>query len=119
MNIDWNEIIKAVLSIILPVLVGLAAAWVRKTLNIADKKAEAELGQQWWWAIKDAVTTAVKATEQSALAGLLNTEIRTKKDYAIEAAQRQLAQIGIVVDVRVIADLIESVVHDEFKKPVE
>jgi len=117
MEVDLNQIIQTVLAALLPIIAGFAAAWLRQWVIVQQKKVESEIGEQWSWAIKDAVKIAVNAAEQSELAGLLGKELGAKKSWAIESTRRQLLARGIDINVRVIADLIEAAVWEAFKTP--
>jgi len=117
MEIDLNQIIQTVLAALLPIIAGFAAAWLRQWVIVQQKKVESEIGEQWSWAIKDAVKIAVNAAEQSELADLIKKEVGAKKSWAIESARRQLLARGIDINVQVIADLIEAAVFEAFKTP--
>jgi len=113
---DWNAILQnvlvAVLSAVVPILVKLLADWIRV------KSAEMLNGidQNLRYTIEQAVRIAVQAAEQSGLAGHIAKEAQAKKAYACEFAEKYLEQFGIVIDLDVLADMIEAEVLEQFKK---
>lgn len=114
MVVDWNLVLeivlKAILAAILPIAIKLLADWVKA------KSAEILSGvdDSTRWAIDSAITIAVAAAEQSGLAGLIAKTAEAKKRYAIDAAERYLASMGISFDLDVIADMIEAEVLRQF-----
>jgi hypothetical protein len=120
-NVDWGQLIQvvlqAVLAVALPVVVKFIVDWLRKRLE----EMEQSLGERRWYMIQEAVRIAVSAAEQSGLAGLIEDIGEEKKRWAIDAAERFLAQNGLGgLDLDVLADMIESEVRKQFgDRPVE
>lgn len=113
-GIDWGKIIQtvleAVLALALPVVVGYVATWLRAQraallAKLSDREREILL---------QAVEIAVRAAEQSGLAGYISDVAESKKRFALEAAERYLANFGLVMDLDVLSDMIESEVRRQF-----
>ena len=113
---DWNGILQgallAVVTAVVPVLVKLLADWVQA--HVAEVMNE--IDQDLRYVIDEAVRIAVSAAEQSGLAKLIKNEAEEKKRFACEVAERYLAQYGVVVDLDVLADLIEAEVLRQFNR---
>jgi hypothetical protein len=106
-EINWNEllstVVQAVLMIVLPVLAKYVVEWLKAKSALLAAQAKdysPDLGS----AIEYAVKIAVAAAEQLGI----NDEINSKKEYAIDAAQRWLSAQGWEVDVELIAMAIEA-----------
>ena len=83
------------------------------------KATQESLSDNERWMITFAIETAVRAAEQSGIAGLIAQEADEKKQYAITVATRFLEQFNVTVDLDLLADLIEAEVgraHDVFKR---
>ena len=120
-SVDWGQLIQvvlqAVLAIVLPVVVKFIVDWLRKRLE----DMELQLGERRWSLLKEAVEIAVRAAQQSGLAGHIGNIGEEKKRWAIDAAERFLAQNGLGgLDLDMLADMIESEVGRQFgDRPVE
>ena len=107
MEVDWSaivgQIITAVLKIVVPVLVALVLKWATEIwLKIKGESPDlAEL-------LSYAVSIACEAAEQIIRGDGKGEE---KKQYAIEAVKKYLAEFGLDIDVDVIADAIEQKVY--------
>lgn len=99
-------LLLGLLKALLPVLVALLVGWLVTRIQAIRR----ELGEQRWQVVLDAIGIAVAAAEQSGLAGLIAREGAAKKEYAIAVAQRLLADRGVRLDVKMIADLIEAII---------
>ena len=113
---DWNEIIMAVFTAVVIPLLGLLVKYLYKKLDLQVAQFKGRMDQEWRYAIEQAASLAVTAAEQSGIAGLLEGVYSDKKAYACEWAERYLAQYGIVVDLDVLAGLIEAEVLNQFPK---
>ena len=116
---DWGELIQvvleAVLALLLPVLVGYAVVWLRAK----QKEIMAGLTDKQRWMLENAVDMAVKAAEQSGLAGHIGNAMGEKKRFAIDVAERYLVSMGLGgLDLDPLADMIEAEVYRQFKRPV-
>lgn len=113
---DWNKVLQLVLQALLaaalPVIVKFLVDWLKA------KTSELMLGldQQTRWAINEAVEIAVRSAEQSGLAGLIEESAEAKKRYACDFAEKYLARFGIILDLDVLADMIEAEVLRQFGK---
>jgi len=66
--------------------------------------------------IRSIVTLAVRAAEQSGIAGLIADEATNKKAWATLQAQDWLSERGIVVDLNSISGQIEAAINEEVHK---
>ena len=107
MEVDWNaisgEAITAVLKVIIPVCVALVLKWAAE-LWIKIKGENPDLAD----VLAYAVEIAVEAAEQIFGPG----KGEEKKQYAIQAAEKYLKELGLVIDLDVIADAIEHEVYE-------
>ena len=107
MEVDWNaiagQVITAVLKILIPVFVALVLKWAGE-LWLKIKGEAPELAE----VLSFAAELAVEAAEQIFGAG----KGEEKKEYAIRAVEKYLAELGLVIDVEVIADAIEREVFE-------
>lgn len=115
--IDWGQIIQtvleAVLTIALPVVVGYAVTWLRTQ----RESLLARLDEKARFMVQDAVRIAVQAAEQSGLAKHIADKAEEKKRFALDFAEKYLAEWGLEMDLDVLADMIEAEVHRQFKDP--
>lgn len=105
-------IIQVAVTVIVPVLGALIAAYVGKLIQDIKLKMDAE---QLAF-VGDLVARFVAAAEQYALSGKLSELGKDKKVWVVERVQEFLDQKGILVDFGVIADLIEAEVIKQFGK---
>lgn len=105
---EWSELIQtvleAVVAVVLPVAVAYAVTWLRaqrdELLSRLDEKSQKM--------VKDAVAIAVRAAEQSGLAGHIANAGKVKRDYALKMAEGYLASWGVELDVEVLAGMVEA-----------
>ena len=106
MEVDWNvitgQVITAVLKIVIPFFVLLVLKWASE-LWLKIKGAHPQLAD----ILSYAAEMAVEAAEQILGPG----KGAEKKEYAIQAAKKYLAELGLDIDVDVIADAIEQEVY--------
>ena len=107
-----QEFAMGLLVLVLPIL----SAFIIKALNALVKKWLAELEANkpdLSWYLAEAVDVAVRAAEQSNLAGFVND----KKEYALEVAQQWLDSHGWdEIDIVVLDAAIEAEVLKQFPK---
>ena len=107
MEVDWNaitgQVITAVLKIVIPVCVALVLKWAGE-IWLKIKGENPDLAD----VLSYAVELAVEAAEQIFGPG----KGEEKKQYAIQAAEKYLAEFGLVIDLDVIADAIEHEVYE-------
>lgn len=112
MQFEWSAILQLVLEnvfrLALLVLVPFALQWLQKKIELTKKK----LGDEWWYAVDQAVRLGVNAVEQMKLAGMISAEAGRAKQKAIDIAERYLAERGVNVNLAVIADMIEAEVAE-------
>ena len=110
-----QEFLGIVLPVLSSLLAGLFIAWITKLVT----QIKAQLDTGFIWMLDEAVRVAVLAAEQANLAGF----IEDKKVYAMDVAEKWLAERGFKIDLGVLADRIEAAVMEEFNKskqaPVE
>lgn len=101
--VDLTKVIEIIILVVvapfIPILALQAKRWLDSQISLAEQRQ-----------ILDAVRTAVLAAEQLGYSGA------EAKAWAIESAELSLAQIGVVVDVRHLADLIEAQVYQQFNQ---
>jgi hypothetical protein len=106
-GIVLQQILIVVLNILLPVVLGYAALWIRGLVAQGKAKLTAEQ-----LAIATSfVESFVFAAEQSGLTGTIEDIGEAKKAWVLERVQTALDAQGISIDVEVIADLIEAHVY--------
>jgi len=106
-----QKIAVDVVTILAPVAVAFVAAWLSRQTQLVKAKLNAEQ----WKLITSVVDAAVVAAEQSGLAGYIKDLGSEKRDYALNYAQKFLAQYKITVDTQVLYKLIEQAVYDNFQ----
>lgn len=100
---------QALLIVALPILIVAGVYWLRqKALEIKGKMNKDQLAM-----IESLGSLAVRAAEQAGLAKQIAGGA-AKKEYAIKVAQDYLNGLGVKVDVRAIANVIESEVIKQF-----
>ena len=100
---------QALLIVALPVLVAAAVYWLRqKALELKSKLTRDQLAT-----IESIGSLAVRAAEQAGLTKQIAGGA-AKKEYAIKVAQDYLNGLGVKVDVKAIANVVESEVIKQF-----
>ena len=103
---------QSLLIIALPIVIAGAFLYVRRMIaEIKQKLSKEQLDL-----IETGVNLAVRAAEQSGLAGKL-TGGTEKKSYAVDAVQSYPDRLGIAIDVKEISMLIEAEVNKQFANP--
>lgn len=112
MDVNWNEILSAVLQAVLLVSLPPLAVGAYKWLSAKAQEILVDL-KAWQPELVDfvqhAASFAVSAAEQAGAAKL----IEDKKNYAIEVAVAYLAAKGVNVDLALIEAAIEKAVREE------
>jgi hypothetical protein len=110
----WSKLLQSLATEFLPVLFVVAlgylvkafgSLWTDFKFNEPDKAHALEM----------AVALAVKAAEQAGASEF----IESKKDYALDVAERWLHMRGVKVDLNLIDAAIEAAVYDEFNRNKE
>ena len=101
--------VEGILLAIAPVLATMVAAWVLAQAKLAWSKLK-QVSGDYSWALDVAAEMAVKAAEQSEIAGY----IKEKKEFALELAERYLTNMGFKIDIALIDAAIEAAVLDLF-----
>lgn len=109
LNNFLSLVAQALLIIALPILVAAAAYWLRqKALELKSKLTRDQLAT-----IESIGSLAVRAAEQAGLTKQIAGGA-AKKEYAIKVAQDYLNGLGVKVDVKAIANVVESEVIKQF-----
>lgn len=107
-----SQFLQLFLSFALPALASIAASWlIAKAKGAWAKFKEDHAGESW--VLEQVAIMAVKAAEQAKVAELIDD----KKAYALEIAEKRLADYGLKVDLDVIDAAIEAAVYQVFKEP--
>ena len=109
---ELNEVIslflQSFLEAVIPLVVGLVAAWLLPKVIKVWKDLKAGNPEEVYL-IEQIAAMAVHAAEQEAIAGF----IVDRKEYAITVAEQWLAKYGIKLDISVLAAIIEAAVKEE------
>lgn len=111
MNIDVSSILQAVLLALIAAIVPSLVSWLKAQTALLIEKVRLN-SPDVTDALVEAAYFAVKAAEQSKLAGL----IEDKKDYALDVAEAWLEAKGIDIDLHLIEAAIEKAVGEEFPR---
>lgn len=106
------DLLQALLETVIKVVVPVLALYAVSLLKKQGEEVEAKIGSQNWTLIKEVVKSAVLTAEQLGVKKIISD----KKAYALEAAQAALDEYGIVLDAKVLSDLIEGAVMEEFNR---
>jgi hypothetical protein len=110
LNTFLSLLANGLLIIAIPILIAFLFQWLRQR----GQEWRARLTVQQQQFIDSAIGMAVRAAEQSGLAGQLAGGGAAKKAYAIKAAQDYLNRLGVQVDVSGLANLVEAEVNKQF-----
>lgn len=106
---------EPLLRIFIPILVGLIIWLVFAARNYIRSRLTASQYEMF----SSIVRTAVRAAEQSGLAGYIENTAHAKKDRAMELAKNFLKARGLGwIPVQEIDDMVEAMVHEEFMKAI-
>jgi len=113
-DFNWGQIIQAILeamlAVVLPVAVGVLAAWLRARRD----EILSHMGEREREMLLQAVDIAVNAAEQSGLAGHIRDVGAEKKKFALDTAEAYLRRWGLEIDLNVLAAMIEAEVGRQF-----
>ena len=101
-------IAQALLIIALPILIAAVAYWLKQK----GDELKSKLGKEKLAALESIGAVAVRAAEQAGLTKQVAGG--AKKDYALQVAQNYLKSLGIQIDVKTIANVVESEVLRQF-----
>jgi len=102
----FTLIIQAVIAAAVPVIVSLVVKWVAAKAAWAASQLKADQLSL----LRIAVVTAIKAAEQSGLAGVIAEDGKAKKAAAIQWIQAYLNQLGLKIPVAVIEAELEAAI---------
>jgi hypothetical protein len=105
----WSNLLVQILVVALPPLVVALLAWLFAQIKMNWAKAK-QAAPELCYALEEAASLAVKAAEQSKLAGFISD----KKTEALKIAELYLASRGFKVDLRLIEASIERAVLEYF-----
>lgn len=109
MNIDYSKLSEILFQLLMAVLVpvaGFAAAWLKAKYSTE----RSNLDSQNKWLLDQGVNIAIYAAEQIYGAG----KGAEKKAYALDIAEKWLAQYKINIDLDVVEAAIEAAVKTQF-----
>ena len=106
-----SQFLQYFLMFALPALASIAASWLIARAKSAWLQFKTEHNGAGW-ILEQTASMAVKAAEQAKLSGF----ITDKKTYAIEIAEKRLADYGVKIDLDAIDAAIEAAVMTEFNK---
>lgn len=106
-----SKLAEGILLAFVPLFVSMATAWIMAKVKMAWATYK-EANANYSWLLESIAAIAVKAAEQSNLAGL----VTNKKEYAVKVAQQWLEDKGFSVDVAIIEAAIEAAVFEEINK---
>lgn len=109
MQIDYSSILQTILLAIIAAVVPSIIAWLKAQAAYLVEKIRAAQPELTDY-LRDAADIAVRAAEQSKLAGL----IEDKKDYALEVAEAWLEARGVTIDLHLLEAAIEAAVGENF-----
>lgn len=107
-----NNLLNSLLQALLPPIVGAFAVLVARWLMAQTERIKVEVGSERWQQITFIISAAVKAAEQSGLAGYIADEGKAKKEFALQKAGDWLAANGLHIDVNQLDALIETAVFN-------
>lgn len=110
LNTFLSLLANGLLIIAIPIVIAFLFQWLRQR----GQEWRARLTAQQQQFIDSAIGMAVRAAEQSGLAGQLAGGGAAKKAFAIKAAQEYLNRLGIQVEVSGLANLVEAEVNKQF-----
>ncbi len=110
LNTFLSLVANGLLIIAIPIVIAFLFQWLRQR----GQEWRARLTVQQQQFIDSAIGMAVRAAEQSGLAGQLAGGGAAKKAYAIKAAQEYLNRLGVQVEVSGLANLVEAEVNQQF-----
>ena len=100
---------QGLLVVSIPILVAAAVYWLKQK----GDEIKGKLGKDKLAALESIGAVAVRAAEQAGLSKQLAGG-SAKKDYALQVAQDYLGSLGIKLDVKMIAGVLESEVLKQF-----
>ena len=106
-------ILQIVISVILPVLAGLAVWYVKLLIQ----RVKARMSREQLAFADSLITMFVGAAEQYDLAGLAARTGAEKKAWVVAQAQAALDRSNIQMDASLLADLVESAILSGAKNP--
>lgn len=115
MSTELSNFVQLLLEAALPILAGALLVFLKQWLKIQADRLEEHLGQNRWYAVKDAVREAVAAAEQSGVREGLEKAGEKKLEQALITAEAFLDARGLGgIDLHVLAELIEAEVLNKF-----
>ena len=109
------EVISQILEVILAAVLPILAVFVVQYLRALAVKYSAEAKNQWpdaFVVVESIAAQVVAAAEQAGAAGFIDSKI----DYALELAEKWLAEYDFDIDLDLIRAAIEAEVKRQFGK---
>lgn len=115
----WQKLVEQLVLNAIPLLVPLVIAWVVRLLTQVWSEFKANRPEVAYY-VESAAEFAVTAAEQVGLSGKLSEFADSKLDYAMEMAQRWLAENNVkYIDIDLLRAAIEAEVLKQFPKKSE
>jgi hypothetical protein len=106
----WQAILIVLIQTLVPVLMGIALAWLKPRLKMLDEKIAAEMGQAQWEFTKSLVEQFVAAAEQQGLVDQALATGEQKKDWVIARLQAYSNTNGVTIDWAAVTEALEGAV---------
>jgi len=106
----WQAILITLIQVLVPILMGIALAWLRPRLKMLDAKIAAEMGQAQWEFTKSLVAQFVAAAEQQGLVDQALATGKQKKEWVIARLQSYSSVNGVTIDWAAVSEALEGAV---------
>jgi len=106
----WQAILITLIQVLVPILMGIALAWLRPRLKMLDAKIAAEMGQTQWEFTKSLVAQFVAAAEQQGLVDQALATGKQKKEWVIARLQSYSSVNGVTIDWAAVSEALEGAV---------
>ena len=110
----FGPVVQEVLTVLLTALASAVAAAVYKWLGVQRARAEAMVGSEIMYVLQKAAAAGVQAAEQVGLKDIAMDDAKQEKMYAVRYSERVLNDLGLRVDLGVVADAVEAEVFSQF-----
>jgi hypothetical protein len=108
--------LEVLISVLLPVVLGVAVVEGRKISLAVQERIRGEIGEQQYAMMSAVVADAVAAAEQYGLSEKIKNLGESKKEFAMAYAQRELNEAGINIDLNRLDASIEAAVNQTFNQ---
>lgn len=109
---EMQEFIFQLFQLVFIPLITLVVGLLADYINKLRQKTKQYIGEQRWTLLSDLSVRVIQAAEQSGLAGYIDNQADTKREWAISELKKLALQYGITVDVGEAVVLIEAAVRE-------